>query len=157
MHPAVSAQMFDEAVGQIAGNTVLLADRGWLIVHRAFPILRLAVAHRTTGLLRVFEFGFDDWNDKPPSLRLVDGETFVALPGHLWPTNGSYWHASGWSGTVGTPNAPFMCMPGIREYHNHSSHLNDVWTSYKDLDAFSLGNIVAQVAEVFQKSHVQAQ
>lgn len=154
MHPAVSAQLFDGAVGQLAGNRVLLADRGWLIAHRTFPILRVAVTHRSSGKVRVFEFGFDDWNDQPPQLRLVNAETLAALPGDQWPTNGSYWHHSGWSGTVGTPNAPFMCMPGIREYHHHSSHVNDLWTNYKHLDAFSLGGIVGQVAEVFQKSNV---
>lgn len=154
MHPVVAAQLFDEAVGQLAANTVLLADRGWWIAHRDFPTLRLAIVHRATRNIRVFEFGFDDWNDQPPTLRLVDAETLAELPGNLWPTNGSYWHHSGWSGTVGRPGAAFMCMPGIREYHNHSSHTGDLWSNYKHLDAFTVGGIVAQVAEVFQKSNV---
>lgn len=155
MHPAVSRELVDGAVDQIAGNAALLVDRGWTLLSREFPVLRMGIIHRTTCALRVFEFYFADWNDQPPALRLVDAETHAPIPGERWPTNGSYWHHGGWSGTVGTPGAPFMCMPGIREYHNHSSHLADLWANYKDLDAFSLGNIVSQVSDVYQKSHVQ--
>lgn len=154
MHPLVASQIFDEEVGRLAANAVLLADRGWWIVQKAFPTLRVAILHRATSKIRLFEFSFDDWNDQPPSLRLLDAETLQELAGNLWPTNGSYWHHGGWSGTVGRPGAAFMCMPGILEYHNHSSHTGDLWTNYKNLDDFTLGGIVAQVAEVYQKSHV---
>lgn len=156
MHPEVSRQLFEEQVKRITGNPELLLDRGWLVISCAYPLLTVAVCHRQTGKLRVFKFSFDDWNDLPPALSLVDGETGEDLSGRLWPTNGqSHWHASGWTSGGGiSTDRPFMCMAGIREYHTHSSHVGDLWESYKNQPGFDLAGIVIQVTEVFQKSNV---
>jgi len=156
MHPEVSRQRFQEHVKRIAGNPDLLLDRGLLVLTSCCPVLTIAARHRATGKVRVFRFSFDDWDDLPPSLVLIDAETAQELPGNLWPTdNQSHWHPSGWTSAAGisTPQ-PFMCMAGIREYHTHNSHVSDSWENYKNQSAFDLPGIVIQVTEVFQKSNV---
>lgn len=156
MLPGLAEELFQDGANKITGNQSLLADRGWLVLTAAYPILRLAVRHRRTGKLRVFEFSFDDWNDQPPALRLLDAGTLEELPGCHWPRDGSSrWHANGWTSAAGVhTNRPFMCMVGIREYHTHQSHASDSWAKYRDLPDCSLEDLVAQVAEAFQKADV---
>lgn len=156
MHPEVSKELFDSAVAKICENSELLAEREWLVLHRAFPELTLAVRHRATGRVRVFRFRFDGWNDQPPSLSLVDGETLEELPGTMWPTDGQgHWHPTGWQPAGGqTTTRPFMCMVGIREYHTHTSHAQDSWDKYKNESGFDLGGIISRVTGVFQNSNV---
>jgi hypothetical protein len=156
LHPEVSKQSFEEEVGKILGNADLLVERGWLVLVAIYPEFTLAVKHRKTGHIRVFRFNFDDWNDLPPKLSFVDGETLLELPGTMWPTNAfSHWHQSGWQPANGVSTGqPFMCMAGIREYHTHQSHIGDSWENYKKQSGFDLGGIVSRVTEVFQKSDV---
>jgi hypothetical protein len=33
--------------------------------------------------------------------------------------------------TEGPENTPFICIPGVREYHNHPSHTGDSWLLYR--------------------------
>lgn len=156
MHPQVSRELFDEQVKRVTGNPDLLLDRGWLVLNAVCPLLVVAVHHRHTGKLRMLRFSFDDWNDLPPALSLIDGETGQDLPGSLWPTDSlSHWHQTGWISAGGiSTTKPFMCMAGIREYHTHNSHVSDLWESYKSQPGFDLAGIVIQVTEVFQKSNV---
>ena len=156
VHPEVSKQLFEESVGRIIANTDLLVERGWLVLVASFPEFTVAVKHRRTSRIRVFRFIFDDWNDQPPRLTFLDGETLQELPGTMWPTNAlSHWHQTGWQAVNGASTSqPFMCMAGIREYHTHSSHVGDSWENYKQQVGFDLGGIVSRVTEVFQKSDV---
>jgi hypothetical protein len=156
MHPEVSRQFFEDGTKLITGNHDLLVDRGWLVLSASYPSLIIAVKHRATSKVRVFRFICDNWNDLPPALSLIDGETGQELPGSLWPTdNASHWHGSGWSPAPGiNTDKPFMCMVGIREYHTHQSHVDDSWDNYKNQPGFDLPGIVVRVTEVFQKSNV---
>lgn len=154
--PQLAEELFRERIEKITGNHSLLADRGWLVLTSTYPYLRIAVRHSRTGKLRVFEFQFDCWNDQPPALQFVDAETLETLPGCKWPRdNSGRWHATGWISAAGIETTkPFVCMIGIREYHTHKSHLNDLWANYRDLPDYSLENVVLQVAEAFQRADV---
>lgn len=34
---------------------------------------------------------------------------------------------------VGLNNRPFLCIPGVREYHNHPAHTDNPWLNYRTL------------------------
>lgn len=155
MHPEVSRQLFDDAVRGLANNRDLLADRGWLILDSEFPSLKIAVRHRKSKRLRIFAFEFPDWDDTPPSLKLVDAETGEDLPGKMWPSGTSHWHQQGWSSAANiTTPMPFLCMVGIHEYHTHYSHVNDSWDKYKKLPGYDLVDIIIQATAAFQQANV---
>lgn len=155
MHPEVSRERFTEAVQALSTNRDLLIDRNWLVMRAEYPRFTLAVGHRKTGKLRVLDFDFTDWNDTPPSLRMVDAETGEELPGKLWPTGTAHWHQSGWISAGGiVTTQPFLCMTGILEYHTHHQHQGDHWENYRDLGGYDLPGIVIQVSEAFQKANV---
>jgi hypothetical protein len=140
VNPVAAKALFDAAVAGLGDR--LLQARGWVVHSRAWP--RLDVSFRSTERqeLRV-RLGCDDWNDMPPSVDLLspDGQSLAALPHQrTGPTssifNGSAHHRTG---------RPFVCMVGVREYHDHPSHVNDYWANYKSLDSYSLGEIVTQL------------
>lgn len=159
MHPELSRAKFEAAVAQLRGNESLLRDRGWAIDAADYPDLRITAVHRGAGAARTFRFRFDGWDERPPSLVVIDPESLAMLPGHFWPVPNGFWHSHGWSGEAGggATNQPFLCMKGIREYHAHSSHLGDKWESYRTNADYSFGNIVSKVMEAYQQSNVQAQ
>ena|GEM_PF-1454739 len=155
LRPELSQALFEEGVSQLLNNPVFLVDRGWLLLSTAYPLLIITIHHRTTGKLRTFRFSFDDWNDEPPELDIIDPETKQPVSGDLWPQYQSYWHKTAWaSSPLITTSKAFMCLPGIREYHTHFSHKNDLWEKYKSNPDYNIFGIVSQVAQVFQKSNV---
>jgi hypothetical protein len=113
------------------------ANRGWVLHQAEFPILDLSfqAADRTELRLRL---DFSDWNDTPPSVTLLapDGTPLSGLP-PMRPGatifNGSPHPQTG---------RPFVCMIGVREYHTHPSHVNDLWASYRADGGYALGSIV---------------
>lgn len=147
MNSVAAKVLFDAAVAGISGR--LLESRGWTMHSRVWPTLDLSFRHPERQELRV-RMNCDDWNDTPPSVDLLapDGHFLTALPtqrpGATSPIfNGSAHHLT---------TRPFVCMVGVREYHNHPSHVSDVWSNFKHLPSYSLGEIVTQLWRGWEKS-----
>jgi hypothetical protein len=159
MHPEISKSLFEDQVQKVLTNPELIVNRGWLVLKHSYPNLVVAMRHRKSGQLRVFGFKFDGWNDQPPSLTLLRCDSEEELPHSQWPKNPqgkTYWHPGGWVSESGilVPSKPFMCMIGIREYHEHQQHVKDAWKNYKNQSSYELGQLLIQVSEVFKKSDV---
>jgi hypothetical protein len=130
--------LFDAAIAQL--DERLLASRGWIIHSKIFPVLDISFRDPARQELRI-RLECDDWNDSPPSVALLapDGTFLTALP---TPRPGN---------NIFNPTAhdrtkrPFVCMIGSREYHEHASHLNDLWINYKAQGNYTLGNIIEQL------------
>lgn len=118
----------------------VLTARGWVLHSTTFPLLDVAFCAPGRRELRL-QLTCDDWHDSPPSAALLapDGSALTALP-TLRPGNRIF---------NGSPHPrtrlPFVCMVGIREYHDHPSHRSDLWTHYKARDSYTLGNIVEKL------------
>lgn len=159
MHPEISRTLFEDQVQKVLTNAELIVNRGWLVLKHEYPSLVVAMRHRRSGQLRVLSFKFDDWSDQPPSLTLLKCDSGEELPHSQWPKNPpgkTYWHPGNWVSESGilVPSKPFMCMIGIREYHEHQQHVKDAWENYKNQSSYELGQLLIQVSEVFQKSDV---
>lgn len=97
------------------------------------------------GALLRLQLECEDWNERPPSILLLDfqGRPLQAVPssstnifnGSLHPTTGR----------------PFVCMRGVREYHTHSSHLNDPWEPLRAQAGYRLAEIVTQIWNAWTK------
>jgi len=152
MHPEASKARFEAEIERLITNKALLEVNGWGVGSSQYPVLRISMKHRSTDKTMVFQFECSDWDEKPPSLSVVDPETGAVLPGDRWPkdTGRGHWHASGYSVNGG----PFCCMPGIREYHTHASHVNDTWDNYRTKSGYALVDIVLKISTAFQNSNV---
>jgi hypothetical protein len=136
VHEAVSRQLFDDAVKSLGPE--LRAARGWSVLKAEYPRLELefTASGRRAAQIRV---QCDGWDGQPPSIVWIeaDGSPSKSIPqapgGQL---NNSAHPLTG---------LPFVCMAGTREYHTHSSHVNDLWEDYKSRASHNLGGIITQV------------
>lgn len=140
MDPEVSKLKFTrdvEAVRAVAG------DFGWTVARADFPVLDVVVKHPKSGRAFGFRFLCDGWDLVPPSFFVHDPETWEPLPWERWPQGSPF----GQSHT--TTHKPFLCLPGIREYHTHESHLSDHWEPFRAAGKHKLVDIVLRVKQRF--------
>jgi hypothetical protein len=134
--------LFDE---QLKGLTErLLRSRRWTLHQAAYPILDVSFGFDDRPGLRV-RMRCDGWNSYPPSIELLhpDGTPFTAIP----PNPTGVFNASAHPAT----GKPFVCMAGSREYHTHSSHLNDHWDNYRTRSSHDLGGLLTQLWNAWRK------
>jgi hypothetical protein len=88
-------------------------ENGWQITQFEYPILSVVLT-RPAGSRRCgFQFLCDQWDELPPSLTLFDpASPTIEIPWDQWPKNG--WQAGNGHKFY---SKPFLCLPGIREYH----------------------------------------
>lgn len=148
MNAEVSRLKFEREVGSLSSDARPFTEqRGWEVISTSFPSLEVAFKHHRSGRRVGFRFNFAGWPQQPPSLTLFDplASDRPELPWSAWPKGG--WSAGD---NHPTTHKPFLCLPGIREYHTHTSHLNDAWAGLMNRDSYSLVGIVERVRQRFQ-------
>ena len=149
MDRAVSLRKFEAEVRSLRAEAApYAAARGWTIVDSTYPTLAVVLRHPSSNREVEFRFHCDDWDEQPPSLTLHYPEEGRELSWEDWPRGGWDVHQSHTS-----TGKPFLCLRGIREYHTHSSHLNDRWDGYRLQDTYRLRNIVDRVQQRFEDSN----
>lgn len=142
MHPAAAKALFDIDIGTL--STALAQRRGWIIHSLQFPAVdcSFTALGRTTLRLRLL---CENWNDVPPAISLhnADGDFLLTLP--VNPTG--VFNA----GPHPSTQRPFICMRGAQEYHTHPSHVGDPWESLKTSSSYTLGGILTQLWNAWQK------
>jgi hypothetical protein len=142
MHKEISQALFDL---QTDFRKELLDLRGWVILSRTYPILEVSFVapSRKDFVIRMI---CDDWNEKPPSVELLNSkkERLTVLPAG---DKNSVFNSS-----HPQTGFPFICSPGSREYHSHPSHTGDVWENYKEQSDFTLGEILTQIHSAWRTS-----
>jgi Predicted metal binding domain len=145
MDPEVSKLKFEREKERIFGEGNEFAKaNGWDIVGFTYPNAEIIFTHPKSGRRVGFRFNCSNWDETSPSLSLFDPETKEELPWARWPQEG--WSAGDRHSVTGKP---FLCLPGIHEYHIHESHLNDHWANLKGKLSYSLPHIFARVQQKF--------
>lgn len=128
-------------------NPTLLEARGWVVHVRSYPTLDIQFSAKEMVPIRVRAI-CDDWDDLPPSVDLLDeaGTPLARFPqgiGHSVFNNSAHPRTK----------RPFLCIPGIREYHEHGSHLSDKWDNYKNRKSdYDLGAILTRIWDAWRRS-----
>ncbi len=135
-------------------NAVLYQRRGWLLLSRkplrvevafitAVPIVGLHTVPVITACVRLDYANYDLW---PPSLTFIDPRTREpAAPAVRAP---DMTEAGARDALVdGHPDTgrPFLCLAGIREYHNHPQHTGDDWLLHRVSGAGRLAVICERI------------
>jgi hypothetical protein len=140
MHELVSRALFEE---QTKGLERIARMRGWIVFKVEYPIIDVAFKGVNKDIR--IRMVCNDWNDLPPSIE------FLTLSGDYLTTirtdpkgvfNASQHPSTG---------RPFICMVGSREYHTHSSHVNDHWSNHNGKPGYDLGGILTQVWNAWEK------
>jgi hypothetical protein len=147
--PAVSKRKFGRELEIIRSQAAGFVEAAaWDFVDTTYPALAVVFPNPRTKRRIGFRFLCDNWDDLPPSLSLFDPETGEELPWSKWPQQG--WPAGQSHPTTGKP---FLCLPGIREYHTHSSHLNEPWSNLRGRESYLLRYILHRVHSRYGDSH----
>ena len=161
--PSVSRVKFGREVAAVRAHNDAWRARGVLVLDATFPVVTAAFAApqlRPPPLLFGVRIDFTDYDHHPPSVTLVD--PFSGRPLHAAETPTLLWrhvqraapNGDGVEYQVTTPplvvevpgRLPFVCMQGVREYHEYPSHSGDAWALYRGSNVGSLGYLLEQLA-----------
>jgi len=156
--PRVSRTKFDREVGEFKELEADYRARGWLLLSAAFPTVLVALAApqlNPPAMVTGVQFDYTNYDSEPPSVRLVNPFTGVPYLAKELPTalnrveSGQELELPGLPAggrlkmqTVQplmqfhTPDeVPFLCLPGVREYHEHPAHSGDPWQLHRPTGA----------------------
>lgn len=142
MHPAASKAKFDAEIALLTPD--YLRVKRWKVSAAEFPILDLTIEAGRPLRLRL---ECDNWNEVPPSVTLLSPAGVPLTSAEVQPLSGSIFNQSQHEQT----GRPFICMRGVREFHSHSSHRNEVWDTYRNEDGNNIVGIVSQITRSLRK------
>lgn len=165
--PAVSRVKFDRELGEYRDLASDYRARGWLLVRAEFPQVVVAMVARQLkppAVVCGVKLDFTDYDAYPPSVRLVDPfteepYTAAALPTTLkraveqpamippgFPVpagaRARLMTEQPLMQAYGSDSVPFLCLPGVREYHDHPGHSGDRWELHRRTGAGRLVRIL---------------
>lgn len=163
--PAVSRRKFAQEV-EVARAQAHFQRQGIWILRSEYPIVFVViVTDRLTpllpGVLTAVHIDFTDYDVRPPSVRFVDpfterrltaGEIRWNFPKAtnpvLHPETGEIQSAELLTYVQSfNQEQPFLCVPGVREYHECSGHSGDSWFLHRRLKK----NLLVQLLTMLQR------
>jgi len=164
--PAVSRAKFEAEVDRFAAHRASYAKRGWWMVRAEFPIVEIAFLTtklRPPIVALTVRFDFTDFDLKPLSVKFIDlfsGDEILAeqllsrmkrldpafpaeIAATLMQEGQQPPHQELIQAYQGQPG--FLCMPGVREYHEHSAHSGDPWELHRGTGAGSMLQIAEKI------------
>lgn len=159
--PAVSRSKFDRELSALKQIEEYNRERGVILIDANFPVIKLAFyAYRIRPLILAFtvKLDFTNYDIEPPSLCFIDLITNKELTHPelniqlmrfqaLQQENGNqtFQPLQDLIQSHRPKNLPFVCLPGIREYHKHPVHSNDSWLTRRGKGEGTLGFIIDQL------------
>lgn len=164
--PAVSRVKFDRELRNLRRRDTSYARRGWLLLKAEFPHIEIAFLAMNTQpsmIVAAVRFDFTDFDLHPLSVRFIDHRTGAVLQREglsFWmkiladgmPIEmGMMLAAQGKADQLpdmiqGYPGQPaFLCLPGVREYHDHVSHSGDPWELHRESGEGAMLQIVEKI------------
>jgi len=158
---AVSRRKFEREVARLRTSERLLVARGIWVTEAEFPYVKVAfLATRMVprAVALAVRVDFTDYDVRPFSVKfwdpfddreLLTSELQTMLPRRIDAPVVTDAPAVPGAQAVTTlaqthgPNMPaFLCLPGVREYHDHPAHTGDAWELHRRTDAGALFDLV---------------
>ncbi len=161
--PSVSAAKFEAEVYAFRALERAYSRRGIWLIRAEAPAVFLVFAAPNAKGMRLLAFGavidFSNYDLLAPSVRIVDPITEVPYRGGELPPQAQLMRrVTNGASNAGVPVAsfefgrfmvwqdpgeiPFLCHPGIREYHRHPAHTGDDWLLHRGRGEGTLARIV---------------
>ena len=163
--PQVSRAKFEREVAYYRALETTFRAQGRFLVDATFPeaFAVFATAHVTPpSLIAGVVIDFTDYDVRPPSVTFVDPLTrepilekercirmFRRPPG-LPPEALAGLFQQGIAlpdmiQAFGPEERPFLCLPGVREYHDNAAHTGDPWLLHRGSSEGSLAYILEKI------------
>jgi hypothetical protein len=165
--PVVSRAKFDSEIADFRALAPQYGARGWFLADAEFPhafVVLAAPQLKPPPLVTGVSFDYTDYDLRPPSVRLVNAFTREPWRAEELPTNlprrvegeplviqGLQMPAGGAMPRImqqqplmqAYPGGlPFLCIAGVREYHDHPAHSGDLWEIHRPAGAGRLIRIL---------------
>lgn len=160
--PAVSQAKFDQEVAIFRSREDAQRARGVLLLKEEFPYVLIAFAAtrlKPAPIAFAVKIDFTNYDVEPPSIQFVDPFSGVSLrmneitalfqrqlkPGTPVGPNGEPAVPpvlENFLMNYGPEDFPFICLPGVYEYHKHAAHTGNDWLLHRGLGEGRLGFLV---------------
>ena len=146
--------------------------RGWFMLGSEFPMVDVLMASNKTAppaIVLAVRFDYTNYDLQPPSVRFVNPFTWqslklkempvrlqranpsqeIPLPVPIPAMDGKLMLESAQDLLVArTPeDSPILCLPGVREYHDHPAHSGDRWELHKAAGEGRLANLLNTISK----------
>ena len=171
--PSVSRAKFDREIEEYRALEADYRARGWFLVKAEWPVAVVLLASEKTkppALVAAVQFDYTNYDAEPPSVRFIDPFSGRSLslrelplrmqrmvPGPELPIPGP----DGGKAQLNTPenlmqayspeDVPFLCIAGVKDYHDHPGHSGDPWEVHRS----SGGGRLVRLLEVISKYGVE--
>lgn len=148
----VSQAKLDEELTQWHANSAVYRRRGWLLLSARDLEVEIAFVgtvslgeQQLPAITAAIRLSYDNYDLWPPSLTFIDVHTGAPA----YPIVRALDRVDG--GDVRNvlldhPNGrPFLCLPGLREYHSHPQHSGDDWLLHRSSGAGRLAVVCDRV------------
>lgn len=154
--PRVSRAKFDREVAEYRTLEADYRRRGWLLLRADFPTIVVALAApqlTPMAIITGVAFDYTNYDAIPPSVRLVNPfteEPYTAkniptllprartqaapaglIPGIPEAIVPRFQIVENLMASYADEDVPFLCLPGVREYHEHPAHSGDAWELHR--------------------------
>jgi hypothetical protein len=165
--PAVSRAKFDAEVAEYLKLRGEYERRGWLLVDTEFPSVFVVMATprlRPPAIVCGVLLDYTNYDLRPPSVQLVDPFTREPYRARELPTALNRALPAQTVELPGIPvgnlqmqgvqplmqahdpeDVPFLCIAGVREYHDHPGHTGDAWELHRAAGAGRLVRLLEVV------------
>lgn len=151
--PAVSQAKFNREVAEYRSFEADYRGRGWFLLKAEWPEALVLLASKKTSppsIVTAVRFDYTNYDAEPPSVRFIDpfsghlllnkelpvrlnravGEQEVPLPVPGGPMV-QMRMAQDLMQAHSPDEPPFLCIAGVKEYHDHPGHSGDPWTIHR--------------------------
>ena len=147
--PVVSRTKFNREIAEYRSTETDYRARGWFLVKAEWPVAIVVLASQKTNLptiVTAVQFDYTNYDAEPPSVRFVDPFSGRLLLNKEIPTRllrtVSGPDVPALDGTTAPPvqdllqgnspeDVPFLCIAGVKEYHDHPGHTGDPWELHR--------------------------
>lgn len=132
-------------------------ERGWMLLRYDEATLQVEIGFlaRVTlssgteplpAMVCAVRFTYDNYDLLPPSVEFIDPWTGAAARPHVRAFN-VIDNAPREVLIDAHPEtqAPFLCIPGVREYHSHPQHTGDAWLLHRAMGAGNLSTLCERI------------
>ncbi len=170
--PDVSRTKFERELAEYRGLEAEYRQRGWMLLKAEFPEVLVALAAPqlvppavVTGVC----LDYSNYDLRPPSVRLVNpftNEPYKAkdlptilkravegdvpqIPGVMLPAGAlaRITRQQPLMQSYGPDDIPFLCIAGVREYHDHPGHSGDAWELHRKSGAGRLVRLLEMITK----------
>jgi Predicted metal binding domain len=153
--PNVSRRKFDQQLADYRVQEQNYRARGWFLIEASFPKVFVVMAAPQLApppLITGVHLDYTNYDARPPSVRLVNPFTSEPYRAHQLPTrlvrrkgearldtpDGPQLEVTTLMQGDSPQSLPFLCLPGVREYHDHPGHSGDPWELHRRTGAGTL-------------------